>query len=125
MDVLLRRLLRAAVRRGLAGDWTWLAIAACAFALRRSLRERGGVVSSLRISPGEQLLISVRKWDDPVFESENGGTRADRRRAKQRVKDEQKQFDKQLRKSARKRGGSLAIGAGGGGSSADAVDDDA
>ena len=82
-------------------------------------------MSSLRISPGEQLLISVRKWDDPVFESENGGTRADKRRAKQRVKDDQKQLEKQLRKSAAKGGGALAIGAGGGGSSADAVDDNA
>ena len=28
VDVLLRRLVRAALRRGLAGNWTWLAIAA-------------------------------------------------------------------------------------------------
>ena len=125
MDVLLRRLLRAAVRRGLAGDWTWLAIAGCAFALRRSLRDRGGVVSSLRISPGEQLLISVRNWDDPVFESENGGTRADKRRARQRVKDDQKQLKSNCARAPRKGGGALAIGAGGGGSSADAVDDNA
>jgi hypothetical protein len=119
MDVLLRRILRASVRRGLAGDWTWALIAVCAYVLRRSLNEKGSVVSSLRISPGEQVLISVRKWDDPVFESENGGSRADRRRAKQRVKDEQKQWEKQTRKSQRKGGGSLALGAGGG------VDDDA
>ncbi len=86
MDVLLRRILRAAVRRGLAGDWTWLVIALCAFALRRSLRDKGGLVSSLRISPGEQVLISVRKYDDPVFESEDGGNRADKRRQKRRDK---------------------------------------
>ena len=75
MDALLRRLLRAAVRRGLAGDWTWLVIAACAFILRRSLNDKGGVVSSLRISPGEQVLISVRDYDAPAvdFRSLGGG----------------------------------------------------
>jgi len=65
VDALLRRLLRAAVRRGLAGDWTWLVIAACAFILRRSLADKGGVVSTLRVSPGEQILISVRAYNDP------------------------------------------------------------
>jgi hypothetical protein len=53
------------VRRGLAGDWTWLVIAACAFILRRSLADKGGVVSTLRVSPGEQILISVREYNDP------------------------------------------------------------
>ncbi len=91
MDVLLRRILRASVRRGLAGDWTWALIALCAFVLRRSLNERGGVVSSVRISPGERVLISVRNYDDPVFESEDGGSRADKRRAKQKAKESAKQ----------------------------------
>ena len=74
------------MRRGLAGDWTWLVIALCAFVLRRSLSDRGGVVSSLRISPGEQVLISVRNWDGPVFEAEGGGSRADKRRQERRDK---------------------------------------
>ena len=65
MDALLRRLLRAAIRRGLAGDWTWLVIAACPFILRRSLKNKGGVVSTLRVSPGEQILISVREYNAP------------------------------------------------------------
>jgi hypothetical protein len=91
MDVLLRRILRASVRRGLAGDWIWALIALCAFVLRRSLNERGGVVSSVRISPGERVLISVRNYDDPVFESEDGGSRADKRRAKQKAKETAKQ----------------------------------
>jgi hypothetical protein len=68
VDALLRRLLRAAVRRGLAGDWTWLVIAACAYILRRSLNDKGGVVSALRISPGEQVLISVRDYDAPAVD---------------------------------------------------------
>jgi hypothetical protein len=61
MDAILRRLLRAAVRRGMAGDWTWLAMALCLYVLRRTLRDDGGgVVSSLKLAPGEQVLISVR-----------------------------------------------------------------
>jgi hypothetical protein len=61
---------RAAVRRGLAGDWTWLVIAGSAFVLRRALRPKDDIVSSLRIAPGEQILISVRDADDPPFDSE-------------------------------------------------------
>ncbi len=67
MDALLRRLLRAAVRRGIAGNWTWFAFAACAYVLRRALNDRGGVVSTLKVSPGEQVLISVRERGAPNF----------------------------------------------------------
>jgi len=65
MDALLRRLLRAAVRRGIAGNWTWFAFAACAYVLRRALSDRGGVVSTVKVSPGEQVLISVRERNAP------------------------------------------------------------
>ena len=77
MDALLRRLLRAAVRRGLAGDWTWLVIAACAFTLRRALKDKGGVVSTLRVSPGEQILISVREYDAPPASLESASAPVD------------------------------------------------
>jgi uncharacterized membrane protein YgcG len=108
MDVLLRRLLRAAVRRGLAGDWTWLVIAACAYVLRRALNDEGDVVSSLRILPGEKFLISVREWDAPPFEGEGGGSR------------------RRGRSSRKARGQGSGGDAGGSGAShADAVDDDA
>jgi hypothetical protein len=40
-------------------NWAWFVIAGCAVVLRRSLRHKGGIVSSLKISPGEQVLISV------------------------------------------------------------------
>jgi hypothetical protein len=60
MDVLLRRFLRAGVRRGLAGNWYWFLLAGATFFLRRVLNERTGTVSSLTISPGEQILITVR-----------------------------------------------------------------
>ena len=59
MDVLLRAIVRAALRRGLAGNLTWLGIALFTIVLRRALIDRGGVVTSLRVSPGERLLISV------------------------------------------------------------------
>jgi len=45
-----------------------LAILACVVVLRRSLNDKGGVVSSLRISPGEHVLISVREHDAPAIE---------------------------------------------------------
>ncbi|MGD0746685.1 MAG: hypothetical protein ABSB68_02600 [Acidimicrobiales bacterium] len=60
MDVLLRRFLRAGVRRGLAGNWYWFLLAGATFFLRRVLNDRSSVVSSVRVSPGEQLLITVR-----------------------------------------------------------------
>ena len=60
MDVLLRRFLRAGVRRGLAGNWYWFLLAGATFFLRRVLNERTGAVSSLTLSPGEQVLITVR-----------------------------------------------------------------
>jgi hypothetical protein len=66
MDALLRRFLRAAVRRGLAGNWTWLIVAGCTFVLRRALNDKGGVVSTLKISPGERVLISVREPGSPL-----------------------------------------------------------
>jgi len=60
MDALLRRFLRAGVRRGLAGNWYWFLLAGATFFLRRVLNDRSSVVSSVRVSPGEQLLITVR-----------------------------------------------------------------
>ena len=60
MDLLLRRFLRAGVRRGLAGNWYWFLLAGTTFFLRRVLNDRSTVVSSVTVSPGEQVLISVR-----------------------------------------------------------------
>jgi len=66
VDALLRRLLRAALRRGIAGNWTWFVIAVCGYVLRRALRDKGGVVTKLRVSAGERLLISVHDPDAPT-----------------------------------------------------------
>ncbi len=66
MDVLLRRFLRAGVRRGLAGNWYWFLLAGATFMLRRVLNERTGVVSSVKVAPGEQVLITVRDRNTPA-----------------------------------------------------------
>ncbi|HEX3793761.1 MAG TPA: hypothetical protein VHV57_04600 [Acidimicrobiales bacterium] len=65
MDALLRRLIRSAMRRGMAGDWVWLALAGSAFVLRRVLSDKGGVISTVKVEPGEQLLITVRDRNTP------------------------------------------------------------
>jgi hypothetical protein len=57
--------------RAMAGDWTWLVIAASAYVLRRSLKNKGGVVSTLRVSPGERILISVREYNALPAETES------------------------------------------------------
>jgi hypothetical protein len=70
MDVLLRRFLRAGVRRGVAGNWYWFLLAGATFILRRVLNDRTSVVSTLSVSPGEQVLITVRDRNaSPAVES--------------------------------------------------------
>jgi hypothetical protein len=66
LDGLLRRFLRAEVRRGLTGNWYWLLLAGSTFFLRRVLNDRKNVVSSVMVSPGEQLIISVRDRKAPT-----------------------------------------------------------
>ena len=65
MDVLLRRFLRAGVRRGLAGNWYWFLLAGATFFLRRVLNDRTSAVSSVTVLPGEQVLITVRDRNAP------------------------------------------------------------
>jgi hypothetical protein len=60
VDVILRRFLRAGVRRGLAGNWYWFLLAGATFFLRRVINDRPGVIRTLTVAPGEQVLISVR-----------------------------------------------------------------
>jgi hypothetical protein len=60
VDLLLRRFLRAGIRRGVAGNWYWFLLAGATFFLRRVLNDRSNPVSSLTVSPGEQILITVR-----------------------------------------------------------------
>jgi hypothetical protein len=67
MDVFIRRLIRSAFQRGIADrNWAWLVIAGCIYVLRRTLGNKGGVVSSFKIAPGQQVLISVRDHTTPA-----------------------------------------------------------
>ncbi len=66
MDALLRRLIRSAFQRGIAGNWAWLVFAGAAFVLRRTLADKGGAISTLKLVPGEQLLITVRDANSPT-----------------------------------------------------------
>ena len=63
MDALLRRLIRSAFQRGIAGNWAWLVFAGAVFVLRRTLADQGGTISTVKLVPGEQLLITVRDAD--------------------------------------------------------------
>jgi hypothetical protein len=47
-------------------NWAWFVIAGCALILRRALSDKGAVVSSLKIAPGEQVLISVSDRTTPI-----------------------------------------------------------
>ena len=60
MDILLRRFLRAGVHRGLGGNWYWFFLVGATWFLRRVLNDRSSAVSSVKIAPGEQVLITVR-----------------------------------------------------------------
>ena len=60
MDILLRRLLRAGVRRGIGGNWYWFFLAGATWFLRRVLNDRSSAVSRVTVAPGEQVLITVR-----------------------------------------------------------------
>ena len=65
MDLLLRRFLRAGIRRGVAGNWYWVLLAGATFFLRRTLNDRSSPVSSVTVKPGEQVLITVRDRNTP------------------------------------------------------------
>ncbi len=66
MNLILRKILRTGIHHGMADqNWTWFVIVGCALVLRRSLRDRGSVISSFKIVPGEQVMISVRDRGAP------------------------------------------------------------
>jgi hypothetical protein len=60
MDALLRRLARAGLRRGLAGEhWAWLLIAGAAYVLRRARRpsER---MARIRLRANDRYLVTLQ-----------------------------------------------------------------
>jgi hypothetical protein len=48
-----------------AGNWYWFLLAGATFFLRRVLNDRTSPVSSVIVSPGEQVLITVRDRNTP------------------------------------------------------------
>ncbi len=59
MDRLLGILVSHAARRGRAGEPIWLAVAAAAWLVRRTLKSKGDVAWSGRVNPGQRLVIAV------------------------------------------------------------------
>lgn len=60
MDRLLARLGSHAWRRGRDGERVWLAVAAAAWLVRRSLKDRDAVVWRGELAPGESLTVITR-----------------------------------------------------------------
>ena len=61
MDLLLRRIIRTATRRGMRGEhWAWFLLAGAAYALRRARRRENPLVYSRQVAPGDQLLVTIQ-----------------------------------------------------------------
>jgi len=72
VDRLLRALVSRSMRRGRAGEPIWLAVAAAAWLVRRSLKTRDKVVWSGRVEPGQRLVIAVGDRTTPAPQSTGG-----------------------------------------------------
>jgi hypothetical protein len=72
LDRILGVLVSRAVRRGRAGEPIWLAVAAAAWLVRRSLKSRDQVAWSGRVKPGERVVIAVGDAGTPAPSSSGG-----------------------------------------------------
>ncbi|HXZ62933.1 MAG TPA: hypothetical protein VEG62_09335 [Acidimicrobiales bacterium] len=59
MDRLLRLLVRRSMRRGLAGEPLWLAVAGAAWLVHRTLSRPVEPAWSGRLRPGQRLVVDV------------------------------------------------------------------
>ncbi|HZU79857.1 MAG TPA: hypothetical protein VE991_08065 [Acidimicrobiales bacterium] len=59
MDGILGWLTTRAWRRGRGGEPVWLAVAAAAWLVRRTLRDRDAVVWRGEVAPGESLTVTT------------------------------------------------------------------
>lgn len=65
-DILLRRLARTGLRRGLAGGhWAWWVIAGAAYVLRRA-RRREDLTTTIDLRPGDRYLVTLHEPGDAV-----------------------------------------------------------
>ncbi|HEY5024461.1 MAG TPA: hypothetical protein VII76_05745 [Acidimicrobiales bacterium] len=66
MDRILGYLVTRAMRRGRGGEPIWLAVAAAAWMVRRTLKSRDRVAWSGRVAPGQRLVIAVGDRSTPA-----------------------------------------------------------
>ncbi len=66
MDRVLGFLVTRAMRRGRGGEPIWLAVAAAAWMVRRTLKSRDQVAWSGRVEPGQRLVIAVGDRSTPA-----------------------------------------------------------
>lgn len=66
MDRVLGYLVSRSMRRGRAGEPIWLAVAAAAWLVRRTLKSRDQVAWSGRVEPGQRLVIAVGDRTTPA-----------------------------------------------------------
>jgi hypothetical protein len=66
VDRVLGFLVTRAMRRGRGGEPIWLAVAAAAWMVRRSLKSRDQVAWSGRVEPGQRLVIAVGDRSTPA-----------------------------------------------------------
>ena len=59
MDRLLRTLVSRSLRRGLAGEPIWLAVAAGVWLVRRARKSEPEVIWQGRVSPGQRLTVTT------------------------------------------------------------------
>jgi len=60
MDRLLGTLASRALRRGLRGEWMWLAVGVGAWSWQRARRRSSSPIWSGKVRPGQQLLVTPR-----------------------------------------------------------------
>jgi len=59
VDRLLRSLVTRSLRRGLAGEPIWLAVAVGAWLIRRARKSGPEVIWQGRVSPGQRLVVTT------------------------------------------------------------------
>jgi hypothetical protein len=59
VDRLLRSLATRSLRRGMAGEPIWLAVAVGVWLVRRARRPRPEVIWEGRVSPGQRLIVTT------------------------------------------------------------------
>jgi hypothetical protein len=70
VDRLLRTLVTRSLRRGLAGEPIWLAVALGVWLVRRARRSGPELIWEGRVAPGQRLIVTTT---DPAAPGSSGG----------------------------------------------------